>query len=195
MTDGATVSDRSDQPERLYGLLGITDESSFAEVKRAFRFAIPANHPDRNPDDPFAAQRLTSISAGWELVNTPQKWDAYRRRPTAASSASSSRTPPPTPRRPPAAPWPILRLERAVAAMGGAARWKVWLDGRVAAKLAVGRSVELQLQPGAHQLCVTYGLTNRSRVVTLDLAAGEHATFRCAPAWSLRQAVKLQRIP
>jgi hypothetical protein len=191
------VSGQIDEAKRLHSLLGISDESSFGEVKRAFRFAIRANHPDRNPDDPFAAQRLESISVGWQLVNTAEKWDAYRNRPVASSASpahTSTSQPAPTPRRPPAAPRPILRLERAAAAMGGAVRWNVWLDGRVVTKLGVGRSIELQLQPGPHELCVTYGLTNRSRVVAVELADGDQATFGCGPAWSLRHAVKLERV-
>lgn len=62
----------------LYGLLGITSESSFDEVRHAFRVARGACHPDHNAGDPSAAQRFTAINAAWELVNTREKWEAHR---------------------------------------------------------------------------------------------------------------------
>lgn len=184
------MSDPVDATERLCVLLGISGESSFAEVKRACRFARRANHPDRNPGDPFAAQRLQAINADWEQINTPQKWAAYRHPPRQPRTPPTARKPRTVPFRPSPG---VLRIERVLAALGAAARWSVWLDGHLVGHLAVGCSLELPLRPGPHQLSVTYGHTNRSRVIMLPLASGERATFRCRPAWSLREAVKLER--
>ena len=86
----------------LFGVLGINAESSYDEVKRAFRFAKLASHPDRHENDPFAAERFKAITAAWELVDTAEKWHAYQagaqaHPPRGASPHLST----PSPRHPP----------------------------------------------------------------------------------------------
>ena len=108
----------------LYGLLGISAESSYAEVKRAFRFASLASHPDRNKDDPFAEQRFKAIGAAWALVDTAEKWEAHQAAGQAPPPRGEGPAPSARPRRhsPPSAEskvvvygytqWFAINLER-----------------------------------------------------------------------------------
>ena len=184
----------------LYGLLGIDASSAFDDVKRAFRFAIRANHPDRNPRDPFAAQRFRSINAAWELVNTPGKRTAHGERTEAPPPQAQQPTEPQgrsAPRHPPLS-GRVLRIERANVARDGIARWKVQLDGKMMAKLGLGQSIQLELSAGSHELSVA-GFGNRSRPVAVELADGEEAVFKCwLTFWKAyfqpRQSINLERI-
>jgi len=84
----------------LNTLLGVSAASSYDEVRRAFRFASRANHPDRNASDPFAEQRFKAINAGWQLVNTAERLEAQRTKAKGTSSGGATRhesRPPPRP--------------------------------------------------------------------------------------------------
>lgn len=54
-----------------YEVLGISRGASQSAVKRAFREGVLRNHPDQNPDNPAAAQRLREIIEAYHAVKDP----------------------------------------------------------------------------------------------------------------------------
>jgi hypothetical protein len=71
----------------------------------------------------------------------------------------------------------ISRLSRIV----GWGRYKIVLDGGEVGTLARGRSVEMEVAPGAHTLQLFYWFGLRSSAATLSIFAGETAAFACYP--------------
>ncbi len=54
-----------------YETLGVSRGASQGVVKRAFREGVLRNHPDRNPNDPVAAQRLRDIIEAYHSIKDP----------------------------------------------------------------------------------------------------------------------------
>jgi hypothetical protein len=54
-----------------YEILGVSRGASQGAVKRAFREGVLRNHPDRNPNDPVAAQRLRDIIEAYHSIKDP----------------------------------------------------------------------------------------------------------------------------
>ena len=69
------MSDKND----YYGLLGVGKQASDADIKKAYRKLAMKYHPDRNPDDPQAAEQFKYISRAYEVLSDPQKRGAYDR--------------------------------------------------------------------------------------------------------------------
>ncbi len=44
-----------------YDLLGINPDASDLEIKKAYRKKAILTHPDKNPDDPEAAERFQEV--------------------------------------------------------------------------------------------------------------------------------------
>ncbi|MES2213079.1 MAG: molecular chaperone DnaJ [Pseudomonadota bacterium] len=69
------MSDKND----YYGLLGVDKQASDAEIKKAYRKLAMKYHPDRNPDDPQAAEQFKYISRAYEVLSDAQKRATYDR--------------------------------------------------------------------------------------------------------------------
>jgi len=63
----------------LYECLGAARNSSQKELKQAFRRIVRACHPDLNPDDPNAAERLRQTIVAYETLGDPKSRYRYDR--------------------------------------------------------------------------------------------------------------------
>ncbi len=63
----------------LYQRLGIKRGASEAEIKKAYRSLAKQLHPDRNRDNPKAAERFTSITNAYDLLSDKDKRARYDR--------------------------------------------------------------------------------------------------------------------
>jgi len=62
-----------------YEILGLDREASQADVKKAYRQMALKYHPDRNPDDPRAADRFKEAAEAYEVLGDAQKRQRYDR--------------------------------------------------------------------------------------------------------------------
>ena len=60
-----------------YEILGVGRDCSPDELKRAFRKLAMQYHPDRNPDDPQAAERFKEASEAYSVLSDPEKRRSY----------------------------------------------------------------------------------------------------------------------
>jgi len=60
-----------------YEVLGVSKSADKAELKKAYRRLAMKNHPDRNPDDKDAEARFKEAKEAYEVLNDPQKRQAY----------------------------------------------------------------------------------------------------------------------
>lgn len=56
-----------------YKVLGVSRDASDDEIKRAYRRLAKQYHPDRNPGDTAAAQKMQQINAAYEQIKNPEK--------------------------------------------------------------------------------------------------------------------------
>lgn len=56
-----------------YKILGVSPDASDDEIKRAYRKLAKQYHPDRNPGDEAAAQKMQQINAAYEQIKNPEK--------------------------------------------------------------------------------------------------------------------------
>ena len=62
--------------ENPYDILGIPRTASMDEVKKAYRKKARENHPDLNPDDPSAEERMNKINEAYDRIVNPEKYAA-----------------------------------------------------------------------------------------------------------------------
>jgi molecular chaperone DnaJ len=65
-----------------YEVLGIDRDATQAEVKKAYRRKAMELHPDRNPDDPAAAEKFKEAAEAYEVLGneeTRNRYDRYGR--------------------------------------------------------------------------------------------------------------------
>ena len=51
-----------------YTILGVSRDASDEEIKTAYRNLAKKYHPDRNPDDPNAAEKMNRINAAYDAI-------------------------------------------------------------------------------------------------------------------------------
>lgn len=63
----------------LYARLGVKRGASDAEIKKAYRSLAKQLHPDRNTDNPKAAERFAQVTAAYDLLSDKDKRARYDR--------------------------------------------------------------------------------------------------------------------
>jgi molecular chaperone DnaJ len=56
-----------------YEVLGVSKGSSGPELKKAFKKKAMKFHPDRNPDNPEAAENFKEAAEAYDVLSDPQK--------------------------------------------------------------------------------------------------------------------------
>lgn len=62
-----------------YKILGVEHTAEEIEIKRSYRKLAIKYHPDKNPNNPEAAERFKEISQAYEILGDPQKRELYDR--------------------------------------------------------------------------------------------------------------------
>ena len=62
-----------------YDILGVPRDVSDDDLKKAYRKLVLQYHPDRNPGDRTAEEKIREINAAYEVVGDPDKRRAYDR--------------------------------------------------------------------------------------------------------------------
>lgn len=75
-----------------YEVLGVSPGASADEVKKAYRKKARENHPDLNPNDPKAAERMNEINEAYDRIVNPEKYAASDRRANAGGQSGGARS-------------------------------------------------------------------------------------------------------
>ena len=67
------------QKRDYYEVLGVARDADETDIKRAYRKLAVKHHPDRNPDDPGAAEKFREATEAYEVLKDAQKRGAYDR--------------------------------------------------------------------------------------------------------------------
>lgn len=71
------LDEQKEHDFHLYTRLNITKTASAAEVKKAYRVASLRVHPDKNPDDPSAAQKFQEVNEAYVILSDETKRKRY----------------------------------------------------------------------------------------------------------------------
>lgn len=85
--------------QTLYDLLGARRDDDAESLKKAYRNAVKANHPDFHADDPGAAERFRQITAAYDILRDPAQRAAYDRTLDPPREPPAPTPPPPAPPR------------------------------------------------------------------------------------------------
>eukprot|EP00300_Choanocystis_sp_HF-7_P008421 c15894_g1_i2.p1 GENE.c15894_g1_i2~~c15894_g1_i2.p1 ORF type:complete len:165 (-),score=29.69 c15894_g1_i2:421-915(-) len=62
-----------------YSVLGVSRDASDAEIKKGYRRVALKTHPDKNPDDPRAAEKFGRVSEAYEVLTNPSQRAVYNK--------------------------------------------------------------------------------------------------------------------
>ncbi|MCJ1310910.1 Type I HSP40 co-chaperone [Agyrium rufum] len=62
---------------KFYDLLGVPPDATDAQLKTAYKKNALKHHPDKNPENPAAAEKFKDISKAYEVLSDPQKRSMY----------------------------------------------------------------------------------------------------------------------
>jgi DnaJ-class molecular chaperone len=65
------------QKRDYYEVLGVSRDASEAEIKKSYRRLARDHHPDANPDDPNAEDRMKELTEAYEVLSNAESRRAY----------------------------------------------------------------------------------------------------------------------
>src|SRR5260221_7707631 len=65
------------QPPDYYAVLGVAASASQDEIKKKYRKLASKHHPDKNPNDPKAADTFKQISEAYQTLGDAEKRKQY----------------------------------------------------------------------------------------------------------------------
>src|SRR5258706_4808758 len=65
------------QPPDYYAVLGVAASASQDEIKKKYRKLASKHHPDKNPNDPKAADTFKAISEAYQTLGDAEKRKQY----------------------------------------------------------------------------------------------------------------------
>lgn len=65
------------QTKDLYDVLGVDEDASQKEIKKAYRELARKHHPDRNPDDANAEEKFKQIQKAYSILSDEEKREEY----------------------------------------------------------------------------------------------------------------------
>src|SRR5512145_2960456 len=68
---------RADPTKEYYGILGLKEDASLEEIRKAYRKLALHYHPDRNRGDAGAEERFKAISEAYAVLIDPEKRRLY----------------------------------------------------------------------------------------------------------------------
>ena len=72
-----------------YEILGVAQNATAEEIKRAYRRKAKECHPDLNPGDPTANERMQRVNEAYDRLTHPEKYRAQFRPESARRSAEN----------------------------------------------------------------------------------------------------------
>src|SRR3954462_4392491 len=65
------------QSKDFYAVLGVSASASQDEIKKQYRRLPEKHHPDKNPNEPKAAERFKEISEAYQVLGDAEKRKQY----------------------------------------------------------------------------------------------------------------------
>src|SRR5438034_2679181 len=65
------------QNKDYYSVLGVPASATQDEIKKQYRKLAAKHHPDKNPNDPKAAERFKEISEAYQVLGDAEKRKQY----------------------------------------------------------------------------------------------------------------------
>src|SRR3954465_13374247 len=65
------------QTKDYYNVIGVPASATQEELKKAYRKLAAKHHPDKNPNDPKAAERFKEISEAYQVLGDADKRKQY----------------------------------------------------------------------------------------------------------------------